>query len=465
MYLTLTTTTRPATDLGYLLHKHPDRAQSVSVTAGEARVFYPEASEERCTVALLVEVDPVALARSRRGHGQLLGQYVNDRPYAASSMLSVALGKAFRTALGGRCDARPELVDAELDLEIHVPALPAAGDPTWVHDLFEPLGWTVEAAPVALDETVPAWGASRYVDLRLTGRMPVQAALSHLYVLLPVLDGGKHYWVSEDEIEKLVRAGGDWLAGHPLRETILRRALAHQRRLVDDATARLTELDDRPAPAEAEAEEQRQSKSGPVRSWPCAARRSWPPSRRAAPTASSTWGAGRAALLKDLLDDPTYTEVVGTDVSPRALDLAERRLATDHERRQERLRLLQSSVTYRDDRLTGFDAMVLMEVVEHVDPARLPALEDTVFGHARPGTVVLTTPNAEHNVRYPQPRCGRVPPPRPPVRVDPGRAPRLGRRGRDQARVRRPVRRHRRRRPRGRTAHPARGVHPARRAA
>ena len=396
MYLTLTTTTRPATDLGYLLHKHPDRAQSVSVTAGEARVFYPEASEERCTVALLVEVDPVALARSRRGHGQLLGQYVNDRPYAASSMLSVALGKAFRTALGGRCDARPELVDAELDLEIHVPALPADGDPAPVRALFEPLGWTVEATPVPLDETVPAWGASRYVDLRLTGRMPVQAALSHLYVLLPVLDGGKHYWVSEDEIDKLVRAGGDWLAGHPLRETILRRALAHQRRLVDDATARLTELDDRPAPVEAEAVEEQARPLVALRREAVLAALKESGAHRVV-----DMGCGEGSLLRDLLDDPTYTEVVGTDVSPRALDLAERRLATDHERRQERLRLLQSSVTYRDDRLTGFDAMVLMEVVEHVDPARLPALEDTVFGHARPGTVVLTTPNAEHNVRYP----------------------------------------------------------------
>jgi 3' terminal RNA ribose 2'-O-methyltransferase Hen1 len=401
VYLTLTTTTRPATDLGYLLHKHPDRAQSVSVSAGEARVFYPEATEERCTVALLVEVDALALARGQRRHrgqaqAQLLGQYVNDRPYAASSMLSVALGKAFRTALGGRCDARPELVDADLDLEIHVPALPAAGDPTWVHALFEPLGWTVGATPVALDESVPAWGASRYVDLVLTGRMPVQAALSHLYVLLPVLDGGKHYWVSQDEIDKLLRTGGDWLAGHPLRETILRRALAHQRRLVDDATARLTELDDRPPPEDTEEVDEA------VRPLVALRREAVLGALKASGARSVVdMGCGEGGLLRDLLDDPAYTEVVGTDVSPRALDVAERRLATDHERRRERFRLLQSSVTYRDDRLTGFDAMVLMEVVEHVDATRLPALEGTVFGHARPRTVVLTTPNAEHNVRYP----------------------------------------------------------------
>jgi 3' terminal RNA ribose 2'-O-methyltransferase Hen1 len=397
VYLTLTSTTRPATDLGYLLHKHPDRAQSVSVTAGEAHVFYPEATDERCTVALLVEVDPVALARNRKGHGQLLGQYVNDRPYAASSMLAVAIGKAFRTALAGRCEARPELVDQPLDLEIHVPALPADGKPGLVRGLFGPLGWDVTATPVPLDETVPAWGPSRYVDLRLTGRVKLKDALSHLYVLIPVLDGGKHYWVSEDEIDKLVRAGGDWLADHPLRETILRRALAHQERLVDDATARLLESDDQPAvEAESHAEE---------RKTPLVALR-----REAVLHALRTQGAhtvvdvgcGEGSLLRALLDDPAYVEVLGVDVSPTALATAERRLRLDTmgDRQRERIRLVQSSLTYRDDRLTGYDAMVLMEVVEHLDPPRLPALEDTVFAHARPGTVVLTTPNAEHNVRY-----------------------------------------------------------------
>ncbi len=394
MYLTLTSTTRPATDLGYLLHKHPDRAQSVSVTAGEAHVFYPEATEERCTVALLVEVDPVALARNRKG--QLLGQYVNDRPYAASSMLAVALGKAFRTALAGRCDARPELVDQPLDLEIHVPALPSDGKPGLVRGLFAPLGWDVSATPVPLDETVPEWGPSRYVDLHLTGRLRLRDALSHLYVLIPVLDGGKHYWVSDDEIEKLVRAGGDWLAGHPLRETILRRALAHQRHLVDDATARLLGRDDELA-TEAVPDEKKAT--------PLVALR-----REAVLHALETRGAhsvvdvgcGEGSLLRALLEDPAYVEILGVDVSPTALATAERRLHLDtmNDRQRERIRLVQSSLTYRDDRLTGYDAMVLMEVVEHLDPPRLPALADAVFAHARPGTVVLTTPNAEHNVRY-----------------------------------------------------------------
>ncbi|MEO6510624.1 MAG: 3' terminal RNA ribose 2'-O-methyltransferase Hen1, partial [Nocardioides sp.] len=298
-----------------------------------------------------------------------------------------------RTALAGRCDARPELVDQPLDLEIHVPALPADGQPGLVRDLFGPLGWDVAATPVPLDETVPEWGPSRYVDLRLSGRLRLKDALSHLYVLIPVLDGGKHYWVSDEEIDKLIRTGGDWLADHPLRDTILKRALAHQRRLVDDATARLLETDEAPQ----EADEQRAT--------PLVALRREAVLRALKTAAAHTVvdvGCGEGSLLRSLLDDPSYSEVLGVDVSPTALETAERRLHLDtmNDRQRERIRLVQSSLTYRDERLAGFDAMVLMEVVEHLDPPRLPALEDAVFAHARPGTIVLTTPNAEHNVRY-----------------------------------------------------------------
>ena len=146
MLLSISTTLAPATDLGFLLHKHPGRLQSFEVSVGTAHVFYPEATSERCTAALLLEVDPIALVRGRKGpsgEGFALGQYVNDRPYAASSMMSVALSKVFRTAMTGRCDARPELAAAAIPLEIHVPALPCRGGAELARRVFEPLGWSV----------------------------------------------------------------------------------------------------------------------------------------------------------------------------------------------------------------------------------------------------------------------------------------------------------------------------------
>ncbi len=210
MYLTITSTGIPATDLGYLLHKHPGRAQSVDLPVGTAHVFYPEVSPERCTAALLLEVDPIGLVRGKRfaGDGFALSQYVNDRPYAASSMLAVALGAVFRTAMAGRCAARPDLAGTPLPLMIRIPALPSRGGPDLVDRCFSPLGWTVRAEPVPLDPQVPEWGDSRYVDATLTATLTLDQALTQLYVLLPVLDDAKHYWVTEDEVDKLVRAAG-----------------------------------------------------------------------------------------------------------------------------------------------------------------------------------------------------------------------------------------------------------------
>lgn len=412
MLLTLTTTHRPGTDLGHLLVKHPDRVQSFELPAGTAHVLYPEADEQRCTAALLVEIDPLRLGGGR-GRRQAaapdsftLGQYVNDRPYAASSLLSSALAKVFRSALRGESRGRPELAATPIPLEVRVPVLRCRGGAELAVRVFAPLGWTVTATPIPLDETYPEWGDSRYVELTLAGTLRVADALNHLYVLLPVLDDAKHYWVAPDEVDKLLRAGAGWLADHPERSLITRRYLAHRRALAGEALARLAELrladeppaDDSVDPAGPTEETDKKRASLAVRR------------RDAVLAALRASGAGRVldlgcgggALLTALVADRRFTEIVGTDVSSQALTLAARRLRLDRlpERQRDRIRLWQSALTYRDDRLRGYDAAVLMEVVEHVDPPRLPALEDAVFGHARPGTVVVTTPNAEYNVRY-----------------------------------------------------------------
>ena len=393
MLVTLTTTHDPATDLGFLLHKHPDKAQSFALAGGTAHVVWPVATTECATVALVLEVDPIALVRggARGSDGFALGQYVNDRPYAASSMLAVALGKVFRTALGGRCEARPELAGQPLPLQVHLPSLPSSGGAALVERLFAPLGWQVEAAPVPLDPTVPAWGDSRYVDTRLTGRLRLADALTQLYVLLPVLDDSKHYWVSADEVDKLLRAGAGWLAGHPDRELITKRYLRHRGDLVQSAVDRLAEVDDA-VPEEAE------DRPRPLAELRAEAVLTVLREERAATVVDL--GCGPGALLHELVSDPAFTRVLGVDVSARALETAARRLDRLPDSQRARLELRQSSLTYRDDRLAGFDAAVLMEVVEHVDPPRLGALERSVFGHARPTCVVVTTPNAEHNVRY-----------------------------------------------------------------
>lgn len=399
MLLTLTSTAANATDLGYLLHKHPDRVQSFELPVGTAHVYYPEAADDRCTVALLLEVDSIGLVRNRRFGGDkfALSHYVNDRPYAASSMLAVALGRVFGTAMKGRCPARPDLEGASLPLTIHVPAVPSREGPELVERLFGPLGWQVTAEVAALDPKVPRWGDSPYIDVTLAGLMTLSQALSHLYVLLPVLDGAKHYWVGSDEVDKLIRSGGAWLQDHPERDLITRRYLAHQRSFVIDATERLAELDDRATAPLTDVDETTADRPLPLVQH-----------RKAAVIAALKdsgahrivdLGCGEGALLRELVADPSFTEILGVDVSARELERAARRLGLDRlpDSQRARIALRQSSATYRDRAIEGFDAVVLMEVIEHLDLDRLPALENSVFKHARPDSVVVTTPNADYN--------------------------------------------------------------------
>ena len=392
MLLTLTTTHQPATDLGYLLHKHPDRVFSFTLPSGHAHVFYPEVTVERCTAALLVELDPVELSRGRAnaGSGAPLEPYVNDRPYAASSFLTGALREAFGTAMSGRSKERQELANRELPFEVHLPALPVGGDPELVHRLFGPLGYAVEARPLPLDDHFPEWGDSLYLDLKLSGTVQLKALLAHLTILIPVLDDAKHYFVDEGEIERLHRLGEGWLETHPERDLILRRALKHQRDLLRLAKVKFKLAEHvvaEPAAPSLNAQRLAAVEAELVASG--AAR-------------VLDLGCGEGHLLKPLLANPQFREVLGMDVSSRELKRAERYLRLDElpPTVRARLTLIQGSLTYRDARLRGYDAAALVEVIEHLDEGRLWTLERVVFGDARPGTVVVTTPNAEYNARY-----------------------------------------------------------------
>ena len=419
MLLTITTTMASASDLGFLLHKHPGRVQTFDVSVGTAYVFYPEVGDERTTAALLLEVDPIGLVRGRRGpsgEAFALGQYVNDRPYAASSMLSVAIKDVYRTALTGRCNSRQDLADSRIPLELHIPALPCGGGVDLVKRVFEPLGWEVDATTSPLDSAIPQWGDSRYLDVTLTGVVRLADALNHLYVLLPVLDDAKHYWVSTDEVDKLVNAGSAWLATHPEKTLITRRYLSHRRELTREALGRLAEVDDVEPEELDNALDPARALTEPDQPVPLNDQRRG--AVLAAVRASGAkrvgdLGCGEGVLVRDLLAERSIEQVVATDVSARALQIAGRKLKLERVTERQpagdtpagaagrgRLQLFQSSLTYRDARLAGLDAAVLMEVIEHIDPSRLPAVERAVFGHAVPRTVIVTTPNVEHNVRY-----------------------------------------------------------------
>ena len=404
MLLTITNTTPPATDLGYLLAKNPARHQSFAMSFGHVHVFYPEASAERCTAALLLDVDPIALVRGKAGstgENRVLQQYVNDRPYVASSFLSVAIAQTLNSALAGKSRERPELVDAPLALTATIAVLPCRGGEELLRRLFEPLGYTISITNYMRDEHFPEWGASRYFTVSLAATCRLRDLLTHLYVLVPVLDDEKHYWFGPDEVEKLLRRGDGWLAGHPERELITSRYLK-RRYLIREALARL--VDDQIDP-DAEEAQHAQEEAAVEEHISLHTQR-----LGAVVAALRTSGAkrvldlgcGEGRLIRMLLQDQQFEQIVGLDVAYRSLEIARERLRLERlpPRQQERIRLLQGALTYHDERLQGFDAAALVEVIEHLDQPRLAALERVLFEFARPQTVVVTTPNVEYNVKW-----------------------------------------------------------------
>ena len=394
MLLTITTTHQPATELGYLLHKHPDRAQAFDLSFGTAHVFYPDASSESCTVALLLDIDLVKLKRGPSAPGFSLASYVNDRPYAASSFTSVAIARVFTSALNGQCKERPELVDASMPFTVRLSALPCRGGEALLRELFEPLGYAVEASGSLLDAHFPEWGASPYYEVELTATLPLKDLLAHLYVLVPVLDDEKHYYVGDEEIDKLMRRGEEWLAQHPLRDLVVERYLKHQRGLKQEALSRLlvdeeveTEAADGEQALEAGLSLNQQRLQAVLQAL-----------KQSGAQRVLDLGCGEGRLLELLAAEGQFAQIGGMDVSTQALSRARRRL--ERAPRGGRVDVFQGSLAYRDARLAGYDAAALVEVIEHLDAPRLQACERAVFEFARPGSVVVTTPNADYNAHW-----------------------------------------------------------------
>jgi 3' terminal RNA ribose 2'-O-methyltransferase Hen1 len=253
MLLTISTTYRPAHDLGYLLHKHPDRFQSFDLSFGKAHVYYSEVGPERCAACLLLDVDSVGIVRGKNSDQNfLLAQYVSDRPYAASSFMSVAIAQVFGSALQGRCKDRPELADTAIPLAARIDVLPVRGGEQFLRAVFEPLGYEVEAVRFPLDDRFPEWGDSPYFSVTVRKTTTLAELLTHLYVLIPVFDNRKHYWVGDDELEKLLANSEGWLAQHPEKEEITRRYLKFQPSLFRLALARLVQEEE---PGEGESDE------------------------------------------------------------------------------------------------------------------------------------------------------------------------------------------------------------------
>jgi len=401
MLLTITTTYQPATDLGFLLHKHPDKFQSVDLSVGKAHIFYPESTIDKTTIALLLDIDPIDMVKGSRklSKGFSLGQYVNDRPYVASSFMSVAIAKAFSTAMNGRCKDKPDLVDVAMPFEIKIAVLPAPkGGAMLIKSLFEPLGYTVKLEQHILDAHFTNWGNSKYFTVELSNTITVKALLAHLYVLIPVLDNDKHYYVSENEIGKLLAKGKGWLSEHPSKDQIIRRYMIHLKSLAKQAIAKINEGEVKLLETDANLEEKNDKQPLHQKRLTLVLEEL----KKCGAQKVLDLGCGEGKLLRMLLREKQFQQIAGMDVSYQTLMKAKERIYWDNmsPKQQDRIQLFQGALTYRDKRLAGYDAAAIVEVIEHLDENRLKSFERVVFEFAQPKTVIITTPNVEYNILY-----------------------------------------------------------------
>lgn len=430
--LTITTTHNPATDLGFLLHKHPDRVQEFKTSHGKVHVFYPEATPERCTVAVMLEIDPLGLtSRDRRSRNMNWGiqDYVNDIPYTTTSLFGVALADVFSTAMNGRCVDRPELVKSPIPLEVKVSAVRSRRGSDLIRRFFEPLGYEVECETPKLDPMFPEWGDSQHHDVTLKSTtLTLQQVLQHLNVLLPTLDSRKHYFVGKDEVTKLMARAEEWLPSHPEKTIILNRYLSYRRGLSQEATARLDALMEQ-AGVEESGDDEDETTPDETTEEPSTGKPATPRVRAseqepepqqglhslrmgaiiqafksAGAESVLDLGCGEGALLQELKQHPEFKRITAFEVSERCLRVARRKINQGNRNRDrdaatkdDKFNFIHGSLQYRDERLAGHDAAAVMEVIEHIDLPKLDAFADVLFGCAKPGTVAITTPNVEYN--------------------------------------------------------------------
>lgn len=406
MLLTISTNAPYAQNLGWLLHKHPDKLQTFDIAGGKAHVFYPEANDLKCTAALLVELDSIGLVKKLNAPGNQLSleHYVNDRPYVGSSFVSTAITKVFSSALNGNCNNKPQLVKQVMPLTIELNVLSVKGNFNIINKIFEPLEYEVDFKPYLLDEKFPDWGVSRYCTLRLTATKTLQEVLTHLYVLLPVFDNDKHYYVSNNDIEKLLNKGKDWLINHPEKKLITYRYLKNLKGLankalkllsIDDTATNEEELIDNLTPATEE-------KVKKVRLHELRLLAAKDALKESGAQKVLDLGCGEGKLIRHLMKETQFTQITGLDVTYQSLLRAKERLYFDHlsPKIKERIQLLHGSLMYKDERLLKHDAAALVEVIEHIELDRLDTFEKIVFDYLQLKTIIISTPNAEYNAVY-----------------------------------------------------------------
>lgn len=387
MLLTINCEGPDAMDLSWLLHKRPNRFQAFNLGYGKAFVFFTEYSQNSCTACLLLEIMPDALndlCKSKDGEFQ----YVNSRQYLSSSLLAGAIGKAYSSAIKGTCQDKPDLVGKKHGFKVRINNFSCRLNPIFIDRIFSPLGYQIEWRNIQINDEY-CTGGFICGDLQLSIDATLQEILSHLYILLPVFDRQTHFWLDESQLQKFIRHCQGWLGRHPEKRLIINEYFGP----VSELKYRLMKHFGVIRPL---ADKSRTPTFNQMR-------RSAISDVIAASGAKTIidLGCGDGSFVFSLHGQNRYEKLAGMDASAQNIENARKKFDSPFFHRRKSPEFFIGSITYRDKRISGYDAVILSEVIEHFEPERMDGVMRNILGEARPKLFVMTTPNKAYNQEFP----------------------------------------------------------------
>ncbi|WIM41190.1 3' terminal RNA ribose 2'-O-methyltransferase Hen1 [Paenibacillus sp. PK4536] len=421
MYLTIKATGTHASMISHLLAKNPNNLYDRTEKGARIRLVYTSFQPEETEVLLFVTPDPIDLVKGSPDHYDIT-QYINDRELVVSSLFCSYIRPALGTALNGKPKA--DYIDwVEHPFTLHMSMGPVASDlpDSMIESLFQPLGYEVQMERGEIDYSFDLKNRSTVRHIQISGQQTLQHMLRQLYILIPVLDNYKHYYISDDEIERLQRYGEGWLSTHPQHDLIIKRSLRfaplikeYEQKVAknEDITNVSTELSTHQAEAsemKSELSEDQDKQYDSNQTEPPVIRLNELRYRAIVEQVSQLpqhkqivdFGAGEGKLSVRLGEIEGVEQIWAVEPSMQSQLRAIDRFAKLEGRTDYVIPVVTTgSLFYRDERWVDQDVIILCEVIEHINEVRLPQVIHTLFTDYRPQTLIMTTPNREYNEVY-----------------------------------------------------------------
>ncbi|MGE6488602.1 3' terminal RNA ribose 2'-O-methyltransferase Hen1 [Paenisporosarcina sp. NPDC076898] len=373
--------------ISYLLSKNPNNLYERNHKGHLVRLFYSKFTETELEVTIFVTPDPIELVKNNSNSYDIT-HYINDREFAVSSIFCSFIRSALGTALNGQPKEEHLMwVNHPFSFNFEFGPVVSSLSDEKLMNLFEPIGYEVTINRPEIEYSFPIKTKSSARYLSIKGMKTLQEGLRHLFVLIPVIDNYKHYFIDEKEIEKLERYGEGWLDQHPLRDLIYRQALRFKE---------IYSLVENSSKDEKKVEPVKKVRLNELRYEKIVNTVS-----QMKPRSVIDFGSGEGKLSVQLGFVEGITEILAVEPSEAAsLKALERFNKVKNKEKFVIPELLWGSLFYYDERLKDKDVIILCEVIEHIDETRLPKAMDTLLDDYQPPALIITTPNREYNELY-----------------------------------------------------------------